>query len=200
VTIEPVKPIALDPETSAVIHAAQDALAREIRKAELVDDPVAPALLAMGKMLDGLHQLFGATVEGFHATTQTLDQRAAEILRHPIAPDALARLEQAASTGADRRAAELARAHNRRSMLVQVAMVVGGLVIGAGIGYGTANVRLTAAVAGLDRRLTGPDALQWLGLMRDNDIARAARSCASQAGGTACSFALWTDPPPAAAR
>jgi hypothetical protein len=200
VTSKPVKPIAFDPETSAAIQAAQEALAREIQKAELVDDPVAPALLAMGKMLDGLHKLFGATVEGFHATTQTLDQRAAEIMRHPIAPDAVARLENAASTGADRRAAELARAHNRRSMLVQVAMVVGALLIGAGVGYGTADMRLTTAVAGLDRGLTGPEARQWLGLMRDNDIVRAARSCAPQAGGTACSFALWTDPPPAAAQ
>jgi hypothetical protein len=195
VTIEPARPIAFDPETSAVIHAAQDALAREIRKAEVLDDPIAPTLMAMATMLDSLHKLFVATVERFHVTTQTLDQRATELSRHPIAPDALARLEKAAVTGADRRAAELARAHSTRSMLIQVAMIVGALLIGTGIGYETASSQLTAAIAGLNRELASPEAQQWLALIQDNDIVRANRSCGSQGGGTACSFELWTDPP-----
>jgi hypothetical protein len=199
--IPPGPELAPEPEElSEAISHAQHELERAVREGGFSKDPMRLPLGALAVTLGAIHKLFVATVTQFRSTARTLDQRAAEIIRHPIPPDAMARLEKAAATGADRRAAELARAHNLRSVLIKVAMIVGALLIGIGIGYETANSRLTAAVAGLNRELAGPEARQWLTLIQDNDIVRADRSCGSQGGGTACSFELWTDPPRPAAR
>ena len=49
--------------------------------------------------------------------------------------------------------------------------------------------------------LTGPDAVQWLALMRMNDIGRAQRDCQpvpQPADGKAYNFTLWTQLPPVA--
>jgi hypothetical protein len=43
----------------------------------------------------------------------------------------------------------------------------------------------------------GPDAAQWLNLIRLNDIGKAERVCGAQAGGVTCKISFWVTPPTA---
>ena len=55
---------------------------------------------------------------------------------------------------------------------------------------------MSAAVAGIERRLTGSEAEQWLVLMQNNDLLASNKTCGPEDGRTACSIVLWTDPLP----
>ena len=53
----------------------------------------------------------------------------------PLDPAAVEQLQTAAVTGAERRAANLARAHNWRTIMIAAAVLVGGVVAGVAGGY-----------------------------------------------------------------
>jgi hypothetical protein len=126
--------------------------------------------------------------------------------RQPLDPTALVRLEQAAAKGADRRAAELARAHNRRTVLLAVlTMIATFLVAGAGgfwWGHSAQTAAITSTEAGVSAAFRdGPAAASgWLNLMRANDGNLVREACTASTvktadGGRACEVGLWVDPP-----
>jgi hypothetical protein len=53
------------------------------------------------------------------------------------------------------------------------------------------------AVPGVLSAIPAADLAEWTSLIRLNDLSRAQRACIPQAGGTACSIALWTKAPTA---
>jgi len=82
---------------------------------------------------------------------------------------------------------------------IAVAMVaVGACWFGGQVSEASQYVQVPAEMG---VALTGPDAAQWLVLIRMNDISRARRDCQpvpQPTGGKACAFTLWTQLPPAA--
>lgn len=122
-----------------------------------------------------------------------------ERAQRPISDDDLTRLTRAAATGAERRAGELARAHNWRQVMIGVGLLV--LAIGAGFGGGYWFGYHGAAEAreGLSRAITGAQAAEWRDLIQMNDISAIPRQCGAQQGGEACAFTLWTKLPKATA-
>jgi hypothetical protein len=119
--------VAVAPEASESVRAAQAVMEQEARKAELVGDPTAPALAAMAAMLGGMNKLF---VDG----SLTLGQLIAAAKR-PINEDDIRQLTEAAATGAERAANRLAQAANRRQVTAMVGFVVGALLIGISVGW-----------------------------------------------------------------
>ena len=118
-------------------------------------------------------------------------------------PAVLERVEASAANGAAQRAAELAGAYNRRTVLLTGAVFVVGIVIAAFGGYQAGrssafgNVSAVQAAAVRD----GPDAAAlWAQLMTANDGRLVAQVCKetgarSEGGRRACALGLWTDPP-----
>lgn len=116
---------------------------------------------------------------------------------------ALARIERAAVTGADRRTVELARAHTLRTVLIRGGVLIGGVLLALGGGYAWGR----SSVAETDRRLVaafsdGPDAAAaWVGLMEQNDVLGALAGCkgnrvyADATGRKVCTMPLWIEAP-----
>ena len=55
-------------------------------------------------------------------------------------------------------------------------------------------------IEALNQAMTGPEAAHWLPLLKANNLAQAWSHCQplpQPNGGKACSFALWTEQPPA---
>lgn len=104
-------------------------------------------------------------------------------------------------------AAELPRAVNRLVLVrywwlaVFVGVILaGGIYGGYWWGDRTRAQQVVQIRAGLDLALSGKNAAQWLGLMRMNTMDGALQGCRpvpQSTGGEACSFTLWTKPPPA---
>jgi hypothetical protein len=176
--------LALEPEElgEAISHA-QHELERAVREGGLSKDPMRLPLGALAVTLGAMHKLFAATVEQFHLSARRLDQSAAEMARQPISPDAVARLERAAATGAERRAVELARAHNLRTVLIAAGVLVGSTVAAGGLGYWRGHTSAVASIHetedGLEAAFrTSPDAAAaWVNLMRLNDLPHALATC-----------------------
>ena len=80
-------------------------------------------------------------------------------------------------------------------------LLLAAVFVGAGAGYWfgqyAAASRFVQIPAALGVALTGPDAAQWLNLMRLNDIGKAERICGAQAGGVTCAISFWVTPPTA---
>jgi len=119
------------------------------------------------------------------------------------------RVSGAVALGADERAARLAGAHNRRTVLVLAATLLGVAVIAAGSGWwaGRDAGRAEAAATAADLRVEFADGAEGAAIWRDlikfnrETITRAAAQCeriADASGRPACSFALWTGPGPQA--
>lgn len=175
-------------QAAEAIRRAQAELERAVAKAGLANDPLRYAF-------GGIAAALGAFGVGIEA------------MRRPADPAAVERLERAAVKGADRRAAELARAHTLRTVLVALALWIGSM--GA---VGVACYRWGHADAASDIQATGEGlalafrdgpraAADWLNLMRQNDIEKALAACAGgrsvpeAAGRRACSVPLWLEPP-----
>jgi len=101
----------------------------------------------------------------------------------PVEPAALERLERSAATGADRRAVDLARAHNLRTLLIYGGAFAGAVLLALGGRFALGRSSANAAVAQTERRLAaafedGPDAAAaWVGLMEANDLRAALANC-----------------------
>lgn len=145
------------------------------------DSPLRAALLAVARSSDSLLE---ATMG-----VQVLPQ------------DGLARLEQAAVRGAERRAASLARAHNLRTLLGIGAVGLALMAVSSVTGFyaGRASVHETEqrlAVAFRD----GPSSAEtWASIIEQNDILAAMALCSgtrvftSQTGRKACAVPLYID-------
>jgi len=128
----------LAPELAETIRAARAQIERSILEGRLQEDPIRYPLAALSTTLEALHRLF---VDG----SQTIAENV-RLAQKPISDGDLARLENAAVTGADRRAAELARAHHRRTIALAAAILV---VAAAGaflVGQWTADERIADKV------------------------------------------------------
>jgi hypothetical protein len=176
------------------VRAAQAELQFGIERAGLRDDPFRHPLQALSSMMG----LFPDLVEDL---TAAIDRA-----RQPLDPAALVRLEQAAAKGADRRAAELARAHNRRTLLLAVVAMIGTFVVAGAGGFWWGHSAQTAAIASTEAGLSaafrdGPAAASgWLNLMRANDGNLVRDACTASTvktadGRRACAIGLWVDPP-----
>jgi hypothetical protein len=131
--------------------------------------------------------------------------------RQPVDPAALQRLEDAASSGAAQRAAELARAANLRTFLLAgVIAACAVLAAGAG-GFWWGRHAQVEAIASTEAGLTAAfrdgsgAAAFWLAFMQANDGNLVREACAKSTvrapdGRHACAVALWVDllpnPPP----
>lgn len=117
---------AVAPEFEVAIEAAVAELDRSVMEAGLNDDPLRHPLAALALFLRAQRQLY---VDDKAAREQ---QIAAS--RRPIGDEDMRRLTRAAANGAERRAAELARAANWRTQLLGgiAALVLIGGAFGAG--------------------------------------------------------------------
>jgi hypothetical protein len=169
------------------VRGAQERIARAIRVGEMRGDPLCDVLEAISTSLGVQLQLHEA---------------AAERAQLPVDPAALVRLEKAAATGADRRAAGLARAHNWRTVSIATAVLIGGIVAGAAGGYWAGRHSQIATGAGIAAAafLDGPTAADaWLRLMLANDVRLMLNTCTGPAvvavgGRRACGVGVWLDP------
>jgi hypothetical protein len=180
--------ITLAPEVGDVITEARSEMERLMQMGELQNDPLRHPIAALSVHLDALHKLF---VDG----TLTLASQI-EAAKRPVSEEDIRRLTQAAASGASQHAMYLARAANWRTLLIALLAVVAFGLLCVGGTWLFARSSLTAAVAGIERQLTGPEAEQWLVLMQNNDLLASNKTCGSEDGRTACSIVLWTGPLP----
>ena len=180
------------------VQAAQADLQHGIDRAGLRDDPFRHPLQALSGVMGLFPDLVGQLT------------RAIEQARQPMEPAAVERtverLEKAAVRGADQRAADLARAHNRRTLLTYSGAFAISILIAAGGGFLWGQATANAAVHQTEQRLAvafrdGPNtAATWANLMRSNDAGLALAGCTGLAvkiieGRRACNVPLWLDPP-----
>lgn len=175
-----------------VVHDARERLARAARVGEMRGDPLCDVLEAISVSL-------GAQLR--------LHEAGAERAALPLDPAALVRLEGAAATGAAKRAAELARAHTRRTALLYAggALLCMALAGAGGFFLGRTSVQHT------ERRIAaafqdGAEAAEgWAILMENNDLKHALDLCtgnrayADQSGRKVCLVPLYVEPPRRAA-
>lgn len=184
-----------DDQVLAGILAARADLDGAVSKAAMTGDPIHYLLAACSAAL-------GAFGSGIQAIQHPID--ALEVER------AVERLEQAAGRGADRRAAEMARAHNRRTLLLCGGIFTASVLAAIGGGFLWGRASANAAVQQTEQHLdlafrNGPAvAATWANLMRSNDAGLALAGCTGQAlkvmdGRRACNVPLWLDPPALAA-
>lgn len=191
------------------VQEAQQRLAHTVAVGTLRNDPLADVVGAVSQSLGVQCELHLSSMREYRAAAAELEQQlrgAVEEARQPLNPAALARLEEAAVTGADRRAAELARAHNRRTLLLGGLAVVGSLAAAAGGGAFWGAAAANERVHETERRLAmafqdGPDAAAaWVALMEQNDVLKAlgtckgARAFTDQSGRKACSLPVFLEP------
>lgn len=197
----------LDARLGERVSAAQQRMRRAVLIGRLQDDPLADLVEAMAQALGVQHEIHRASVLQSRQASAHLEEQLRAALheaRQPLDPAALVRLEEAAATGADRRAAHLARAHNRRTVLTAVAAVAATLVLTGTGGYWWGQRAQTAAIASTEAGVSaafrdGPAAAAtWLNLMRANDGNLVQEVCAASTvktadGRRACGLGLWLD-------
>jgi hypothetical protein len=189
------KPPAVDEvalaEMGRVVADARAEITRLMQVGELQNDPIRHPIQALSVHLDALYKVTRASsqmlAEQIQASAQQIpagppvrDEDLRRALRQGIATHA---------TGAE-------RALSVRAGLLLAAVLAG---VGAGYWFGqNAEARRFVQIpAALGVALTGPDAAQWLNLMRLNDIGKVERICGAQAGGVTCAISFWVTPPTA---
>ena len=191
-------PAAVEPNIDEIIRVAQEEMARAVQLGGLHNDPIRYTFAAL---LEHLRALQRVLVDGGQTIADNV-----RLAQKPLSDKDLHRLETAAVTGADRRAAELARAHNYRTVLLAAAVFVGAAVAAGASGFwwgrnlGRAEVAATAEDLRAAFSEGAPGASRWRSLVMFNNIEQAMASCEKvsiASGQPACKVALWTGPPPA---
>lgn len=163
------------PSSGTRSRAVQDKLRRSIALAGLMDDTARHVLDGMSAHLGAQHRLY---LESQASLAELV--RAA---RQPVSDETIRRLEQAAVNGADRRAADLARTHWQRNIVLAATVLVGAVLLAGGGGYlwgrGNALASVRETEAGLATMFRdGPDAArEWLNLALWNDPKAALARC-----------------------
>jgi len=178
-----------------VVRAAQDDIAMGVDRAGWRDDPLRHPMAALSTTIG----LFPPFLERMEAV--------AEQMRRPVTDDELNRLQTAVIRGADRRAADLARAHNLRTLLLYGGAFVACVVLAAVGGFWWGQATAADSIQETEQRLAlafrdGADAAAgWARLMEQNDIGKAVAQCTGQrtyvdaTGRKACAVPLWIEPP-----
>ena len=162
-------------EAGEAVRHAQAELERAVRDGNLAKDPMRFPLGALAVTLGAQYRLHVDNVRQLRAVVAGVEQQmsaAIEVARQPVDLKAIKQLETAAATGADRRAAELARAHNWRTIIIAAAVLVGGVMAGAVGGVLADRHFQIATEAGITAEAfsDGPAAAAgWLNFMRSND-------------------------------
>ena len=182
---------------AARVQAAQAELQHGIDRAGLRDDPFRHPLQALCSVMGLFPELVGRITGAIDQARQPIDPAAVE--------RAVERLEQAAVRGADQRAAELARAHSRRTLLTYGGAFAVGILAALGAGFVWGQASANAAVHQTEGQLAlafrdGPGAAAiWANLMRANDANLMLATCTGLAvktleGRKACNMPVWLDP------
>ncbi len=192
-------PAAADDEAfAALVLEAQASLAQGVEKAGLGRDPYRFMMGALAQALGVLPAFMGKLDGAIDQARQPVDPAAVE--------QAVVRLEQAAVRGADRRAAELARSRNRRTLLTYGGTFAISILTAAGGGFAWGQASANAAVHQTEQQLAlayrdGPSAAAiWANLMRSNDANLMLAACTGLAvktleGRKACNLPMWLEPP-----
>lgn len=191
------------------VQEAQQRMAHAVAVGALRDDPLADMVSAVSQSLGVQCELHISCVREYRAAAAHLEQQLREAVdqaRQPLDPAVITRLEKAAATGADRRAATLARSRNIRTLLIGGMAVVAGLTLAAGGGVLWGAAAANARIQETERRLVvafqdGPDAAAaWANLMEQNDVLRALSVCKGsrafldQSGRKACLLPIFLEP------
>ena len=159
-------------------------------------DPLGPVIEALAETSDAVSALPDDCARRF----DNLDARLAALLNDAKAA-AAGELAHTAGRALPAAVRELTFRQHRGMFLAAAAALVAALLIGAAGGYwfgwSDEATKYVQTPSELGVALTGPAAADWTTLIRLNDIRRAERTCAPQAGGVACSISLWVKPPPA---
>lgn len=205
-----VTPGALDAdEAGEAVRHAQAELERAVREGNLARDPMRFPLGALAVTLGAQHRLHVANVQQSRTVVTGLEQLVTAIKepRQPLDPAALVRLEEAAATGADRRSAALARAHNLRTLLIYGGGVLALVVVVATVAFLWGRAAANVAVVETERRLAaafqdGPGAAAaWVNLMEQNDLPHSLGLCTGpraytdQTGRKLCLLPVYLEPP-----
>lgn len=186
-------PTTAAPDIDQSIRAAQDQLLWVERAMVVTGDPSAPMFGALAALAGAQHAMLG-DVRTLLAKNQPSTA---------VRSDAdVQRLAQQLAQRATLEVRHLSRRVVARNIALAAGALVVALVVGASGGYWFGSnyelSRLLEVQAAFPVALTGQGAMQWLDLMRLNDITRSSRTCAPQNGREACSIVLWTQPPAAA--
>ena len=180
--------------------------------ARLTDDPAAPSLVALLRVMEAMGAQFRLRDRDRQQMAVALEQRVAK-----IRDEAMARVEASGAHVVERLAPDLSRLVERsvRQRLWTVKLTT--VVISGGIGIGLVLISLAAGYGiafrhGRDAGLidgktiaaamaAGPDAAgSWASLMANNDPVRALQACRGSSGHDAggrhyCLMPVWLDPP-----
>lgn len=184
-----------DGDFAAKVRAAQADIAQGVERAGWRDDPLRHPMAALS-----------TTIGVFPPLMERIEAIAAGMKR-PISDDELNRLQATIIRGADRRAAELARAHNLRTLLIYGGAFVVSVVLAAGGGFWWGQATAADSIQETEQRLAlafrdGPGAAAgWAKLMEQNNLPAALALCSGsrvfsdQGGRKACMVPLYTEPP-----
>lgn len=182
-----VEPAPTDAEQALAfrVTSAQERMRRSVMIGRLQNDPLADVVDAMADAIGVQHELHVANMRTSSGGMST---------EH---------VEKAAAEGASAQAATLARAHNRRTLLLTGAVFVVGAVAAAFGGYLAGRSSAVATVSAVQAAAVrdGPAAAaMWAQLMASNDGTLVAQTCKetsakSDGGRRACVLGLWTEPP-----
>ena len=183
---------------AAKVQAAQADLQHGIDRAGLRDDPFRHPMQALSGVMGLFPDLVGRLNGAVEQARQPIDPAAVE--------RAVERLETAAVRGADRRAAELARSRNQRTLLAYGGGLLAAVAVSGSVGFAWGQALTNAAVYQTEQQLAlafrdGPSAAAtWVTLMRSNDAGLMLATCTGVAvkvieGRRACNVPLWLDLP-----
>jgi hypothetical protein len=182
--------------------------------ARLTDDPAAPSLLALLRVLESMGAQFRLRDRDRQAMAVALEQRVAR-----LRDEAMARVEASGANVVERLAPDLSRLVERsvrqrlwivrlRTVLISAGGAVGlvllSLAAGYGIGFQTGHTTgLNDGKTVVAAMAAGPAAADsWARLMADNDPVAALKACRNSGGRDAsgrhyCLMPVWLDPPSA---
>ena len=182
--------------------------------ARLTDDPAAPSLVALLRVMESMAAQFRLRDRDRQAMAVALEQRVAK-----IRDEAMARVEASGANVVEKLAPDLSRLLERsvrqrlwtvrmRTVLISAAGGIGLVLLSLGAGYGIGFQ--TGQTTGLNDGKTiaaamaaGPAAADsWASLMADNDPVPALKACRRSGGHDAsgrhyCLMPVWLDPPSA---
>lgn len=186
-------------EMRQVIADAQTEINRLVQLGELQNDPIRYPIQALSVHLDALYKV---THAGSQMLAKQLQTSARQI--DPAGPSVRDEdLRRAVVEGVAAYAGGVGHWLSLRNAVVGAVLLLAALLGGAGAGYwlGQSNeaAQFIQVPPALGVALTGPEAAQWVNLMRLNDIGKAERVCGSRSGGVACTISLWVKPPTAKA-
>jgi hypothetical protein len=194
------KPSAVDEaalaEMGQVVADARAEITRLVQLGELQNDPIRHPIQALSVHLEALYKVTQASSQVLAKQLQLSGQEIET--RLSMGDNDLCMVVNQNIAG---QAGGAERGLSVRDSIVGAGLSLAAVLIGASAGYWigqtTEAARFVQVPPMLGVALTGPDAAQWVNLMRLNDIGKAERVCRAQAGGLTCAISFWVSPPTA---